>query len=143
LFFNFAVSFDFGCCSLAQEMSFVGCYLPYFRQWLITSLLSALFLFSPCLLNVLKEISSFHLPPSLVHLQHPAPLLCVPFQFIVYLLFCGVGGQSAQGAMLVYPGVAGGILHDAWCSSVGLVDVSQAGLELAVVAGGRPPAFSV
>jgi hypothetical protein len=36
LFFNFAVSFDFGCCSLAQDMSFVDCYLPYFRQQLIT-----------------------------------------------------------------------------------------------------------
>jgi hypothetical protein len=32
------------CCSLAQEMSFVDCYLPYFRQWLITHPLSALFL---------------------------------------------------------------------------------------------------
>jgi hypothetical protein len=30
--FNFAVLFDFGCCSLAQEMSFVDCYLLYFRQ---------------------------------------------------------------------------------------------------------------
>jgi hypothetical protein len=40
LFFNFAGPFDFG--SLAQEMSFVVCYLHYFRQWLITSLLSAL-----------------------------------------------------------------------------------------------------
>jgi hypothetical protein len=27
LLFNFAVLFDFGCCSLAQEMSFVDCYL--------------------------------------------------------------------------------------------------------------------
>jgi hypothetical protein len=26
-------------------------------------------------------------------------------------------------------GVAGGILHDAWCSPVGLLNVSQAGLE--------------
>jgi hypothetical protein len=36
LFFNLAGQFDFGCCSLAQEMSFVDCYLPYFRQRLIT-----------------------------------------------------------------------------------------------------------
>jgi hypothetical protein len=41
LFFNAAVLFDFGCCSLAQEMSFVDCYLPYFRQQLITHLLLA------------------------------------------------------------------------------------------------------
>jgi hypothetical protein len=30
------MSFDFECCSLAQEMSFVDRYLPYFRQQLIT-----------------------------------------------------------------------------------------------------------
>jgi hypothetical protein len=42
LFFNFAVFFDFGYCSLVLEMSFVDCYLPYFRQQLITHLLSAL-----------------------------------------------------------------------------------------------------
>jgi hypothetical protein len=41
LFFNFAELFGFGCCSLAQEVSFVDCYLPYFRQWLITHPLSA------------------------------------------------------------------------------------------------------
>jgi hypothetical protein len=40
LFFNFAEPFDFGCCSLAQEMSFVVCYLPYFRQWFICQPLS-------------------------------------------------------------------------------------------------------
>jgi hypothetical protein len=39
LFFNFAELFDFGCCSLAQEMSFVDCCLLYFRQQLITCLL--------------------------------------------------------------------------------------------------------
>jgi hypothetical protein len=41
LFFNFVELFDFWCCSLAQEMSFVVHYLPCFRQWLITCLLSA------------------------------------------------------------------------------------------------------
>jgi hypothetical protein len=47
LFFNFARLFDFGCCSLAQEMNFVDCYLPYFRQWLMTHLLSAILPFQP------------------------------------------------------------------------------------------------
>jgi hypothetical protein len=42
LFFNFVVLFDFQCCSLAEEMSFVDCFLPYFRQQLITRPLSAL-----------------------------------------------------------------------------------------------------
>jgi hypothetical protein len=46
-FFNFAELFDFGCCSMAQEMSFVAYYLPYFRQWLITSMLSSFLPFQP------------------------------------------------------------------------------------------------
>jgi hypothetical protein len=41
LFFNFAMLFNFGCCSPAQKMTSVHHYLPYFRQWLITHLLSA------------------------------------------------------------------------------------------------------
>jgi hypothetical protein len=47
LFFNFAEPLDFGCCSLAQKMSFVVHYLPYFRQWLITHPLSAFLPFQP------------------------------------------------------------------------------------------------
>jgi hypothetical protein len=47
LFFDFMEPFDFGCSSLAQEMSFVVCYLPYFRQWLITYPLLALLPFQP------------------------------------------------------------------------------------------------
>jgi hypothetical protein len=47
LFFNFAEPFDFGCCSLAQEMSFVVRYLPCFRQWLITCPLLAFLPFQP------------------------------------------------------------------------------------------------
>jgi hypothetical protein len=41
LFFNFLILFDFGCNSLVQQISFVDCYLPYFRQQLISCLLSA------------------------------------------------------------------------------------------------------
>jgi hypothetical protein len=39
------MSSDFGCYSLAQEISFVDCYLPYFKQQLITHPLSVLLLF--------------------------------------------------------------------------------------------------
>jgi hypothetical protein len=59
-----------------------------------------------CLLIVPVEISSLPFSPSLVHFQHFwPPHLCASFQFIVYcsIFFCRVGGQSAQGAMLVYP----------------------------------------
>jgi hypothetical protein len=65
-------------------MSFVNCYLPYFRQWLITHPLLALLSSSLCLLKVCVETSSLSLPASLVGLQHPAALLHVPFQFLVY-----------------------------------------------------------
>jgi hypothetical protein len=47
LFFNFAELFDFGCCSLDLEVSFVDHYLLSFRQKLITGLLSYLLPFQP------------------------------------------------------------------------------------------------
>jgi hypothetical protein len=135
LFFNFAVSFDFGCCSLAQEMRFVDHYLPYFSQQLINSLLSTLLPFqllftgswcgdqllaSPCL----QQWAHNTLPP----------LLCVSFQFLVYcsvfwvlFCFCRIGVSVPRGLCWFIPGVDVGILHDDWCSPVGLPNVSQAG----------------
>jgi hypothetical protein len=91
---------------------------------------------SLCLLKVRMEISSFLLPASLVHLCHATPLLHVHFQFLVYFqsfsffLWGGVVSPS-RGLCWFIPGVAVGIPSDAWCSSVGLPDVSQAGLETA------------
>jgi hypothetical protein len=41
LFFNFVILFDFRYSSLVQEINSVDYYLPYFRQQLITCLLSA------------------------------------------------------------------------------------------------------
>jgi hypothetical protein len=64
LFFNFVGQFGFGCCSLAQEMSSVICYLPCFREWLITCPL----LIFQCLFTA-AEISSLLLPLSPVHFQ--------------------------------------------------------------------------
>jgi hypothetical protein len=67
---------------------------------------------SLCLLKVPGEINSLPLPPSLVHFQSSRPLCCVlvfsPLFIVQFFggelfLFAGVGGQSAQGAMLVYP----------------------------------------
>jgi hypothetical protein len=69
-----------------------------------------------CLLIVHREISSLLLPPSLVHLQHFCPLCCVlvfTSLFIVQFFFCEGGGQSAQGAMLIYP--RGGWGNTVWC----------------------------
>jgi hypothetical protein len=75
LFFNFAVLFDFGCCSLAQEIGFVDHYLPYFRQWLITCMLLVLLPFQTLFTEM--EISFLPFLPSLVHFQISCPLFCV------------------------------------------------------------------
>jgi hypothetical protein len=86
-----------------------------------------------CLLKVPVEISSLLLLISPECLEHPAPLLCVPFQFLVYysvFIFLQGGGQSVQGAMLVYPrGGCGGTACRLFAHL--LVCISQAGLELA------------
>jgi hypothetical protein len=47
IIFQFFSVINFGCCSLAQKMSFVDPYLPYFSQQLITCPLSALLTFQP------------------------------------------------------------------------------------------------
>jgi hypothetical protein len=104
LFFNFALLFDFGYCSLAQEMSFVDHYLPYFRQQLITALLLAFLPFLPLFTESSHGDQLLASPPfSGVLSVFLPPLLCVSFQFIVYYSFFLGGCQSAQGAMLVYP----------------------------------------
>jgi hypothetical protein len=140
LFFNFAALFDYGCCSLAQEMSFVDRYLLCFRQWLITHLLSALLSFQS-LFTESSHGDQFLAHPLFSGCTYSTPplLLCVPFQFLVYYsgLFClfdcfsRAGDQSVQEAMLVYPRGGVGIPHDTWCLPVGLLNISQVGLELA------------
>jgi hypothetical protein len=55
LFFNFAEQFDFGCCSLALEMSFVIHCLPCLREWLITYPLLPFSLSSVLLLIVCRD----------------------------------------------------------------------------------------
>jgi hypothetical protein len=107
------VSFDFGCCLLAQEMSFVDCYLPYFRQLLITRLLSALLPFQPLFTESSCGDQLLAPRPFSSALTAPRPLCCVlvfsscllfrVLLLLLLLLFAGHGGQSAQGAVLVYP----------------------------------------
>jgi hypothetical protein len=69
IIFQFSVSFDFGCCTLAQEISYVDCYLPYFRQQLITHLLWALLPFQPLFTESSCADHFLVHPPSLVHFQ--------------------------------------------------------------------------
>jgi hypothetical protein len=58
---------------LAQEMNFVICYLPCFREWLITRLLLAFLPFQHLFTDISAEISSLPFPLSLVTFSDPAP----------------------------------------------------------------------
>jgi hypothetical protein len=117
LFFNFAMPFDFRCCSLAQEMSFVDGYLPYFRQQLITHWPSALLSFQPLFTESSHWDQLLTLPLFSGVLSATLSLCCVLILsslFIVQFVFWG-GGQSAQGAMLVYPRAGCG--KTMWCGA--------------------------
>jgi hypothetical protein len=144
LFFNFAGPFDFGCCSLVQEMSFVVCYLPYFRQ-LITTCCWPSCLSSIGLLIVRTEIISL-LFPLLWCAFSVCPFCCVlvfSSLFIVQLFFV-CGGSVCPGAMLVYPMGGCGNNHVTLGSHLfGLPNVSHAGLEPAAGSGHSPPVCSV
>jgi hypothetical protein len=52
-------------------------------------------------------------------------LFIIQFGFI----FAGWGVSLPRELCWFIPGVAGEIPHDAWCSPVGLLNVSQTGLE--------------
>jgi hypothetical protein len=120
LFFNFAVLFDFGCCSLAQEMIFVDCYLLYFRQQLITCLLSAFLLFQPFVYWSSHRYQLLASPPFSCELSASCPLCCVlvfSSLFIQVFFFCR-GVSLPRGLCWFIPGVAGEIPHVAWHSPV-------------------------
>jgi hypothetical protein len=108
LFFNFVEPFDFGCCLLAQEMSFVVCYLPCFREWLISHPLLAFLPFQHLFTDSSAEISSLPLPLSSMHFWQSCPFCCVlvfSSLFIVQFFFFFFGGSKyEQGAMVVYIG---------------------------------------
>jgi hypothetical protein len=119
LFFNFAVLFDFGCCSLAQEMSFVDCYLIYFRAYHPPTVSPSAF---PAFDYWKFTQRPAPCPSCLLHCSYSTlpRLLCVSFQFIVYSVCCFVfvfvfqgRGRSAHGAMLVY--FRGGWGNTMWC----------------------------
>jgi hypothetical protein len=106
LFFNFAASFDFGYCSLTQDVSFVDHYLPYFRQQLITGPLLALLPFQSLFTEDSCRDQLLTPPPFSSTLTASHPLCCLVLfssLFIVQVFFCGTRGQFVQGAMLIYP----------------------------------------
>jgi hypothetical protein len=115
-------------------MSFVNHYLPYFRQQLVAHPLSALLPFQSLFTESLHGGQLIAPPPFLRCTQSTLPpLLCVPFQFLVYYSgfffpFFQGGDQSVQGAMLAYPrGSSGNTACHLFAHL--LVCFSQAGLE--------------
>jgi hypothetical protein len=129
LFSNFATSSDFGCCSLAQKMSFVDRYLPYFRQQLITYPLSALLSFQSLFTESSCRDQLLASPP--FSSAPRAPPLCCMFLFsslFIIQFFLMGKGQSVQGPMLAYP--RGSCGNTTYCLFAHLlVCISQAGLE--------------
>jgi hypothetical protein len=115
----------------------LGHYLPYFRQWLITYPLLALLSFQALFIESLCGDQLLAFPPFSGALTAPHPLCCVflfsslfIIQFLFLFVFAGWECQSVQGA-----GLSQGWLWEYHvmliCSPVGLLDVSQPGLELA------------
>jgi hypothetical protein len=89
-------------------MSFVDCYLLYFRQRFITSPLLALLPFQPLFIESSRGDEILAPAPFSGAITAPCPLCCVFLfsslfiQFLVF--FCRIGGgQSVQVAVLVYP----------------------------------------
>jgi hypothetical protein len=131
--FQFCMSFDFGYYSLAQEMSFVDCYLLYFRQWFITRLLSALLPFQSFFTECSHGDQLLAPPPFSGVLTVPLPLCCL-FLFssllIIQFFFKAEGSVCTGGYASLsqrwlweYP-----VTH---ILPVGLPDIFQVGLELA------------
>jgi hypothetical protein len=129
-------------------MSFVDCYLPYFRQQLITSLLLALLPFQPLFTESSHGDQLLDPPTFSGVLSVSLPLSCVlvfSSLFIVQVLFwffCGEGVSLPRKLCWYIPGVTEGILHDAWSSPFWYANISQAGLELASGGGRSPSVFS-
>jgi hypothetical protein len=72
------------------------------------------------------------LPASPMCLLHPTSSVVCSFSvpcLLFSFFFCGVGVSLPSGLCWFIPGVTGGIPCGAWCSPVGLWNVSQAGLE--------------
>jgi hypothetical protein len=97
-------------------MSFVDHYLPYFRQQLITRLLSAFLPFQ--LLFTESSCGDLLFSPHSFSdaLTTHCPFCCVfvfsslfIIQLVFFFFFCRVGDQSVQGLCCFIPGVAVGI----------------------------------
>jgi hypothetical protein len=84
---------------------FLDCYLPCFKQRLITGRLLAFLPFQHLFTDSLVGDQLLALFPFSGTLTAPRLLCCVLVfsSFLLVFFFCRVGGQSAQGAIIVYP----------------------------------------
>jgi hypothetical protein len=100
---------------------------------------------SICLMKFAWRSAPCSSPLLLFAYSTPPPLLCVSFQFLVYcsVFFLQGGGQSAQGLCWFIPWVAGGILCDAWHSSVWYAKCLLSRFGVGVWQPGSPSVFSV
>jgi hypothetical protein len=117
----------------------VDCYLSYFRKQLISHLLSALLPFQHLFTESSCRDQLLASPPFFGALSEFLPLCCVLVfsSLFIVQVFCCCCCCFVGGGVVSLPrelcwfivGVAGGILCDIWFSPVGLLNVSQAGLE--------------
>jgi hypothetical protein len=128
-------------------MSFVDCYLAYFRQWLVTHLLSALLPLQPLFTESIDQLLA-PLPFSSA-LTAPSLLCCVPVFSYLFIGQVFVVVVVVEGVSVCPGGYAG--LSQEWLGEYcvmlgahvfGLPKVSQAGLE-PLGGGGSPPVFSM
>jgi hypothetical protein len=109
--FNFAAS-NFGCCSLAQEMSFVDPYLPYFRHWFIIRPLSALLPFQSFFTESSHGDQLLASPPLCCIYSTPFP--SAVRSLLIVLVFCFVFCFLLGGGRSVCPGAYTGIPWWLW-----------------------------
>jgi hypothetical protein len=94
-------------------MSFVDCYLPYFRQQLVIYPLSALQPFQSLFTGISCGEQLLALPPFSGVLRAPIPsavcffsVLCLLFSFVLFCFFCGMCVSLSRGLWWFIPGVA-------------------------------------
>jgi hypothetical protein len=112
----------------------VDCYLPYFRQQLITHPLLSLLPFQTLFTESFHGDQLLTPPPFSSVLTAPHPICCMflfTFLFIVqffwfFFFFAVWGVNLSRGLCWFISGVPVGKPRDAWCSPVGLPNVSQA-----------------
>jgi hypothetical protein len=125
LLFNFWTSSDFGCCSLAQEMSLLTAICLISGNGLSLAHCWTFCLSSLCLPKVPMEISSLPCPASLMLSEHPTPSAVCSFS-VPCLLFSFVFVFVEWGSVCLgdYAGLSQGQLWEYHmpfiCSPVGL-----------------------